>query len=200
MELEKKSVEIKQFIKETEEKGSAFCEWLLRRLGWKFDHKGENIPKCVICVAPHTSNLDFIIGQLFYAAIGRKARFLMKKEWFFFPFNLLLKKMGGVPIDRKQNKSITNQMVQEFDRYEYLHLAVTPEGTRKTVDEWKKGFYFIALNARVPIQLAYIDYRKKEIGFKGTFYPTNNVEEDIHTIRSYYHGMMGRNWKKKVIG
>ena len=196
MELKKISVEIEQLKKEAEEKGSTFCKWLLHRLGWKLGHIVENIPKCVICVAPHTSNLDFILGQLYYAAIGRKARFLMKKEWFFFPFNLLLKKMGGVPIDRSKNKSITDRMAQEFDRYEYLHLAVTPEGTRKKVNEWKKGFYFIALKAGVPIQLAYIDYRTKEIGFKGTFYPTSNVEADIQTIRSYYQGMMGRNWKK----
>ena len=169
-----------------------FCKWLLRRLGWKIGPTGEDLPKCVICVAPHTSNLDFILGKLYYMAIGRKSHFLMKKEWFFFPFNLLLKKMGGFPIDRSKKKSVTDRMAQEFDRYEYLHLAVTPEGTRKKVSEWKKGFYFIALKARVPIQLAYIDYRKKEMGFKGTFYPTNNVEEDIHTIRSYYQGMMGR--------
>ena len=174
----------------------AFCKWLLRRLGWTIGSTGENIPKCVICVAPHTSNYDFILGKLFYAAIGREAHFLMKKEWFFFPFNFIFKKMGGFPIDRKQNKSMTDHMAKLFDRYKSLHLAIAPEGTRKKVDKWKKGFYFIALKAQVPIQLAYIDYRKKEMGFKGTFYPTNNVEADIHTIRSYYQGMNGRNWKK----
>ena len=172
-----------------------FCKWLLRRLGWKIGPTGEDLPKCVICVAPHTSNLDFILGKLYYMAIGRKAHFLMKKEWFVFPLNFLFKKMGGVPIDRSKNKSMTDRMVKEFDRLKYMHLAITPEGTRKKVDEWKKGFYFIALKALVPIQLAYIDYRKKEMGFKATFYPTGNVEEDIHTIRSYYRGMMGRNWK-----
>ena len=177
-----------------------FCRWLLRGLGWKFGPTGENLPKCVICVAPHTSNYDFILGKLYYAAIGRKAHFLMKKEWFFFPFNLIFKKMGGFPIDRSKNKSMTDQMAEVFDRYKYLHLAITPEGTRKKVDEWKKGFYFIALKARVPIQLAYIDYRRKEMGIKGTFYPTNNAEEDIHTIRSYYHEMNGRNWKKMING
>ena len=188
-------MKIEQLKKEAEGKGSAFCQWLLRRLGWKIGPAGENIPKCVICVAPHTSNLDFFLGQLFYRAIGRKAHFLMKKEWFFFPFNVILKKMGGFPIDRNKTKSVTDQMVKVFERTKYLHLAITPEGTRKKVDEWKKGFYFIALKARVPIQLAYIDYRKKEMGFKGTFYPTSNPEEDIPVIRSYYKEMNGRNWK-----
>jgi len=180
----------------TKGKGSGFCKWILRRMGWKIGPTGENIPKCVICIAPHSSNLDFILGHLYYAAIGRKAHFLMKKEWFVFPLNLIFKKMGGFPIDRSKNKSVTDQMANVFERAKYLHLAITPEGTRKKVDEWKKGFYFIALKARVPIQLAYIDYRRKEMGFKATFYPTNNPEKDLYTIRSYYQEMNGRDWKK----
>ena len=173
-----------------------FCKWLLHRLGWTIGPTGENIPKCVICVAPHTSYLDFILGQLFYTAIGRKAHFLMKKEMFFFPLNLIFKKMGGFPVDRSKSKSMTDQMAKLFDKCKSLHLAISPEGTRQKVDEWKKGFYYIALKAQVPIQLAYIDYQKKEMGFKGTFYPTNNVEEDIYTIRSCYQGMYGRYQKK----
>jgi 1-acyl-sn-glycerol-3-phosphate acyltransferase len=174
----------------------ALCKWLLHRMGWTFGSAGENLPKCVICVAPHTSNFDFILGKLYYMALGRKVSFLMKKEWFFFPLNFIFKKMGGIPVDRGKNSSMTDQMVNMFDRCKSLHLAITPEGTRQKVDQWKKGFYFIAVKAQVPIQLAYIDYKKKEMGFKGTFYPTNNVEEDIHAIRSYYQGINGRHWKK----
>jgi 1-acyl-sn-glycerol-3-phosphate acyltransferase len=174
----------------------AFCKWLLHRLGWSLGPSGENIPKCVICVAPHTSYLDFVLGQLYYTAIGRKAHFLMKKEMFFFPLNFIFKGMGGFPVDRSKSKSMTDQMAQLFERCKSLHLAISPEGTRQKVDEWRKGFYYIALKAQVPIQLAYIDYRKKEMGIKGTFYPTSNAEEDILTIRSYYQGTNGRYWKK----
>jgi 1-acyl-sn-glycerol-3-phosphate acyltransferase len=174
-----------------------FCKWLLHRMGWTIGHTGENIPKCVVCVAPHTSYLDFILGKLFYMAIGRKASFLMKKELFFFPMNLIFKQMGGFPVDRRKSKSMTDQMAKMFERCKSLHLAISPEGTRQKVDEWKKGFYYIALKAQVPNQLACIDYRKKEMGFKGTFYPTSNAEEDIYAIRSYYQGISGRNWKNE---
>lgn len=195
MEFKNISDKIAQTKTVAENKGSAFYKWILKQLGWKMGNTGENIPKCVICVAPHTSNYDFIWGQLFYRAIGRKAHFLIKKEWFVFPLNIIFKKMGGFPIDRSKQKSVTDQMVKVFEKYKYMHLAITPEGTRKKVDEWKKGFYYIALKACVPIQLAYIDYRKKEMGFMGTFYPTSNPEEDIRTIRSYYQGFQGRNSK-----
>lgn len=165
---------------------------ILNLLGWKIGPiKGIEIPKCVICVAPHTSNWDFVIGKLFYTAVGGNARFLIKKEWFFFPFNLLFKSLGGVPIDRGKRSSTTEQMVSLFHNSENFQLAVTPEGTRKPVNEWKKGFYFIAIKANVPILIAYLDYGKKEVGIKDIFYPTGNTDEDIKIIRSYYKGTKG---------
>lgn len=169
----------------------ALCRWVLHILGWKIVNKGDDVPKCVICVAPHTSNVDFTMGKLFYNAIGGKVKFLIKKEWFFFPLNILFKSMGGIPINRSKSSSMTEQLAEEFAKRETFHLAVTPEGTRKKAKEWKKGFYYIALKAGVPIQVAYIDYGKKELGIKATFYPTGNADEDILAIRSMYAGVKG---------
>ena len=101
--------------------------------------------------------------------------------------------LGGVPVDRDKRTSVTDQMVEEFAKRDSFHLGITPEGTRKKVTEWKKGFYFIALKANVPIVLAYLDYGKKEAGVKAIFYPTGDFEKDIETIRSYYKGVQGRN-------
>ena len=55
-----------------------------RLLGWKTNVTVPNYDKCVICAAPHTTNLDLFIGKLFYGAIGRKTSFMMKKDWIFF--------------------------------------------------------------------------------------------------------------------
>ena len=164
----------------------AICKALLRMAGWKLGPVSEDVPKCVICVAPHTSNWDFIVGKLFYTALGRNESFLIKKEWFFFPFNILFSWLGGVPVDRHQRTSVTDQMVEVFNKRKIFQLAVTPEGTRKKVEEWKKGFYYIAEKAQVPIMIAYFDYAKKEAGFKGLFYPTGDAEKDIRTIRESY--------------
>lgn len=159
---------------------------LLRMVGWKLGPLIEDVPKCVICVAPHTSNWDFILGKLFYTSIGRNASFLIKSEWFFFPFNLLFNWLGGVPVDRGKRTSVTDQMVEVFKHRDNFQLAVTPEGTRKRAEEWKRGFYYIAQRADVPILMAYFDYKKKEAGFKGVFYPTGDAEKDIQAIRAYY--------------
>lgn len=166
--------------------------WILKVAGWTLIDTADKVKKCVICVAPHTSNLDFIIGKLYYSALGREASFFMKKEWFFFPMGLLFRSMGGIPVDRSKKNSITDQLAERFRRAEELHLAITPEGTRKPTKDWKKGFYYIAQKAGVPIQLAYIDYAKKEVGIATNFIPTGDVEADLQQIKLFYKDVKGK--------
>jgi 1-acyl-sn-glycerol-3-phosphate acyltransferase len=165
---------------------------LLRLAGWHKGSLGEYVPKCVICVAPHTSNWDLVIGKLAYYSAGRKAYFLIKKEWFVFPLGFIFRWLGGIPVDRSRNSSITDRMATIMSQRSTFHLAVTPEGTRKVTSEWKRGFYYIAVKANVPIILAYIDYFKKEVGVKALFYPTGNADDDINVIKACYDGVTAR--------
>lgn len=160
--------------------------------GWKIVLTVEEPPKSVVCVAPHTSNWDFIIGKLSYWSVNRESSFLMKKSWFFFPIGNLLRATGGVPVDRSKRSSVTQQMADEFKKREHFHLAITPEGTRALTPKWKMGFYHIALKANVPIQLAYFDYKKKEMGIKEIFTPTGDEKADIKHIREYYNQVNAR--------
>lgn len=161
---------------------------LLRIFGWKF-HVGVTLPdKCVICVAPHTSNWDFILGLIAYRSIGRDANFLMKDFWFFWPMKYLLKALGGIPVyrRRKDGPSLTAQVIQRFNEASYLNLAVTPEGTRSVTDKWKTGFLYIAIGAKVPVCLGVIDYKRKLISIDDMFTPTGDVEADLRFVRAYY--------------
>ena len=97
---------------------------ILRAAGWRVEVSTPDYPRCVICVAPHTSNWDFILGELAYGAIGRRAGFLMKKAWFFFPLNLLLRAMGGVPVERTAASSLTDVLADRFARSPRLAIAV----------------------------------------------------------------------------
>ena len=155
--------------------------------------------KCVICVAPHTSNWDFVIGMLFYRSIGGKLHVLMKKEWFFFPLGYILKSLGAVPVDRKKRTSVSDQMVEVFNSKTHFQLAISPEGTRSRNIQWKTGFYYIALNARVPITLAYLDYSKKEVGIKDIFYPTGDIKSDIEEIKNQYKDVRAKHPQKFAI-
>ena len=154
--------------------------------GWKAVVSVMEPAKSVICIAPHTSNWDFPIGKLFYWILNRKSFFLMKSSWFFWPMGPLLRSMGGFPVDRTKRTSVTDQMAEEFQRRETFHLAVTPEGSRSLVKKWKMGFYYIAVKAGVPIQLAYIDYAKKEMGITAIIYPSGDEAADLAKIQAFY--------------
>lgn len=167
--------------------------WLLKMMGWKVDERTpEGIKKCVIVVGPHTSNWDFIIGKLAFIHYGVNAKFLIKKELFFPPLGWILKAMGGVPVDRKKKNNLTQTAVDYFNNNEYMYLVFTPEGTRSYNPNWKKGFYYIAQKANVPIYIAYMDFEKKIGGFHSHFIPTGDVDKDIEYIKSIMRQYKGK--------
>lgn len=166
-------------------------QFILNIIGWKIVEDIECPDKCVICVAPHTSNWDLILGKIVYGSMGRKASFLMKKSWFFFPMNIIFRAIGGIPVDRSKKNSLTEQLAEEFNKRDTFNLAITPEGTRKHNADWKKGFYFIALAANVPIVISILDYQDKTVYFKAIFHPSGNIEEDLPKIKAYYKNAKG---------
>lgn len=170
----------------------SFSRFMLRLFGWTVDVSLPDYPKCVICVAPHTSNWDFILGKLAYLSIGRKAGFLMKKDWFFFPLGALFRSMGGVPVERSRKTDLVEQLVRMYRSNDRFAVAITPEATRKRNPDWKRGFYYIALEAQVPIVLAYIDYKYKRIGLNRMIEPTGDIEADMKDIKAYYRDFNGR--------
>jgi 1-acyl-sn-glycerol-3-phosphate acyltransferase len=168
-------------------------QFILRIAGWKIDqHAPQGIKKCVCVVGPHTSNWDFILGRMAFVMYGLKPKILIKKELFFFPLGMLLKALGGVPVDRKKNNNITDYASQLFKSSDQLYMIFTPEGTRSYNPNWKKGFYYIALKAEVPIYICYLDYERKIGGFKELFIPTGDVEQDIKYIKSVLSQFKGR--------
>lgn len=155
--------------------------------------------KCIICAAPHTSNWDFLIGKLFYASIGRDTGFLMKKDWFFFPVGILLRYMGGIPVYRDRKTSLVENLVKLIKKEKTFHVAITPEGTRAANPNWKKGFYFIALKAGIPIVLVGIDYKKKRVVMEKEIIPTGNYRKDLKEIQDYYRQFTGKYPEKFVL-
>ena len=169
-------------------------------MGWRVERTVPHADKCVICVAPHTSNWDFIIAELYYGSIGRKAGFLMKKEWFVWPLGILFRKLGGVPVVRSRKTSLTDQLAERARKAERFELAVTPEGTRSLNTEWKKGFYYIALKAKLPILLYGVDYEKKIICCKKTIIPNGDIDSQMKEIKMYFKDFKGKHPEKFSIG
>ncbi len=165
---------------------------LFKLLGWKEKGAFPDIKKIVVIIAPHTSMSDFVIGKLYYGTIRRKPNFIIKKEMFFFPFGYILKALGGIPVDRKKGVSIIEQIVKKIEKSDKVIINITPEGTRKPVKRWKKGFYQIATKANIPIAVAYMDYGNKELGVKMVLNPSGDYDKDIKIIRQQYSGVSGK--------
>jgi 1-acyl-sn-glycerol-3-phosphate acyltransferase len=150
------------------------------------------VKKAVVIVAPHTSYWDFVIGRLTFFASGTRMRVLIKKESFVFPLGILLKSVGAIPVDRGKKNNMVGQVVQLFNEAASLCVVITPEGTRKLVRHWKKGFYMIAVEAKVPIALAFIDYGNKTGGIGPLVYPSGDFEKDMEFINNFYRDKTGK--------
>jgi 1-acyl-sn-glycerol-3-phosphate acyltransferase len=171
-----------------------FLMFILKMFGWRIDpHSPEGVKKAVVVMGPHTSNWDFIIGKVAFMQYNIKGTFLIKKELFFWPLGWFLKAIGGIPVDRKSNNNFTDQAVDYFNNNETMFMVFTPEGTRSYSPNWKKGFYYIAQKANVPIYIGYIDYKKKIGGFYPTlFQPTGNSDADIASLKEILSKYEGR--------
>lgn len=169
------------------------CEWILyKQLGWTKNITIPHPDKYIICLAPHTSNIDFFIGQLYMKAENMKINFLMKKEWFVGPLGYIFKKVGGIPVWREKHTNMTDQLAQTAKSRRTFRLCITPEGTRSLNPEWKKGFYYIASKANIPILLYGIDYDKKLIQCTKSIIPCGDVEKDMVEIKNYFKDFTGR--------
>ena len=172
---------------------------LFQVLGWKFiGDIPQTIKKAVLVVAPHTSNWDGFYGLLFCFVKQLPIKFAIKKEAMFFPIGPILKWMGGIAIDRKKRSknfkknSMVQRMAAMFMQKDSLMLIIAPEGTRSRAQRWKRGFYYIALQANVPVVLSYIDYEQKHIGFGPVIYLTGNLDEDLQQIQTFYKDKVGK--------
>ena len=171
---------------------SRFCRALLRLAGWKVVLVRPPGPKAVVIVYPHTSNWDFIVGILARYAIAIPFRFVGKDTLFRWPFGGLFRRLGGIPVNRRQSTGFVGGLIEAFDKADSLYLAIAPEGTRKKIDHWKSGFYRVALAANVPLGLAFIDYSRREVGIEAWLSLSGNEAEDLAGIRAGYSNKRGK--------
>ena len=167
---------------------------LLRMVGWRVFGEIPQIPKYLLVVAPHTSNLDWFIGFVASRSISLPfPHWIGKHTIFRWPVTGLAHRLGGIPVRRGASYKFVQQIKDAFDRTDQLIIAIAPEGTRKYVDHWKSGFYYIASNAEVPFVLVSLDYRTRTVIVYPTEMPTRDQDADMARIRQFYDGVEGRN-------
>lgn len=165
---------------------------ILQTLGWRLVEPGERPARMLIVGYPHTSNWDAAYALLTGLALGLRANWAAKDSLFFWPLGGLLRRLGGIPVNRRRRSGFVEQMVERFANDERCLLIIAPEGTRRLTAGWKSGFYRIALAARVPVALGFVDYARREAGIRAYLTLTGNPETDIATLAGHYAHCSGK--------
>jgi 1-acyl-sn-glycerol-3-phosphate acyltransferase len=166
----------------------------LRLNGWKVEGTlPARARKAVLIAAPHTSNWDLPYTLMVAFCLRLNIRWMGKASLFRGPLGPVMCWLGGIAINReKSSNAVATCAAALRQSTNPLQLVVPPEGTRGRTRHWKTGFYFIALQAEVPIVLAYMDYRRKVSGLGPIFTPTGDVDRDMEEIKRFYAGVQGR--------
>jgi 1-acyl-sn-glycerol-3-phosphate acyltransferase len=173
------------------------ARFILRTLlGWKVENGFPQEPKkYVVIAAPHTSWLDFPIAMLSRISEGTMVHFVGKSSLFRWPFGYFFKALGGMPVDRNKSNNLVEAIIAVFNSKKEFRLALSPEGTRKKVIQWKTGFYYIAKGANVPIVMATLDFKHKKVKISEPYYMTDNMEKDFKNLRNFFKDVIGKNAK-----
>ena len=169
----------------------------LRLIGWRTHVIHPRTSSYVLIGAPHTSNWDFGLMLLLMAAEQLPIRFMGKDTLFRGPLGLLMRSLGGIPVNRRERTNLVDQIAAKFEVHDDLIIGLAPEGTRGKTLHWKSGYYFIAMKARVPIVMAYLDYGNKVVGIGPSFTPSGDIHADFEIIRAFYGGIVGKNPNKQ---
>jgi 1-acyl-sn-glycerol-3-phosphate acyltransferase len=175
-----------------------FSIWFLRLKGWTLDGQlPADQPRCVLIAAPHTSNWDLPYTLMVAFALRLNIYWMGKQQIFRWPFGGLMRWLGGIAVDRSQSNNLVAASAQALREADGAwQLVVPPEGTRSATRHWKTGFYYIAVQAQVPIIMAYMDYPRKLSGLGPVFHPTGNIDSDMNAIKAYYAQFKGKNWQQ----
>lgn len=164
---------------------------LLRLLGWRLVGQLPKDKKYVIIFAPHTSNWDFVLMLMVRFCFKMKIGYLGKHTLFKPPFGWFFRMFGGIPVERSSANNVVDQVASIIKEKEEIQFALAPEGTRSYKPYWKSGFYHIALRAEVPIVMAFLNSKTREIGIGDLLRPSGNQEQDLDVIRAFYKDKVG---------
>ncbi|RXG23649.1 1-acyl-sn-glycerol-3-phosphate acyltransferase [Leeuwenhoekiella aequorea] len=171
--------------------------WISKRLynalGWRIRGSfPSSVKKMIVIAVPHTSWHDFYMGLIFRSVLDEEINFLGKKELFKWPLGIFFRSLGGTPLNRVKGQNQVEQISALFAKKDIFRLALSPEGTRRKVDTWKTGFYYIALKAQVPILPVTMNFKDKEHHIGNLFYPTGDITKDMIELRSFFKNIKGK--------
>ncbi len=169
-------------------RGNRFTQWVgravIRTMGWRLDGEFPDRAKLIVAVAPHTSNIDFVLAAAVIWGYRLNARFLAKHTLFKFPLGSIMRLFGGIPVDRRSNQGLVAQMAAHFDASDGLILGITPEGTRSRVREWRKGFAQIAAAANASVVPTIVNYETRVVSFAPVIDAVDDPDATLAAVKA----------------
>lgn len=149
--------------------------------------------KVVLIGAPHTSNWDGFFMVMAFWSIGRDYNFLVKDSLMKNPFTRpIIKLAHGIAVNRSSHNGTVGSIVEQAKKSDEFALVIAPKGTRANREYWKSGFYRICLETGLPLQLGFVDLKRKEYGWRHNIALTGDVAADMEKIRTFYEGKLGK--------
>jgi 1-acyl-sn-glycerol-3-phosphate acyltransferase len=161
-------------------------------LGWTTKGKMPDMKKFILIAAPHSSNWDFVFFLLIIFKFQIPVHWMAKESMFVWPFKGLLKRLGGIPINRSKKGNVVADMVNTLAKADRMVITIAPSGTRDKVTHWKTGFYQIARQADIPIVCGFVDYTSKTGGIGPVVRPTGDMDADMKAIKNFYTDKSGK--------
>ncbi|MDP5210565.1 1-acyl-sn-glycerol-3-phosphate acyltransferase [Microbulbifer sp. 2205BS26-8] len=167
---------------------------LLKLHGWrvKGNQHSLKLKKYVLLGAPHTTNWDGYFFILAALKLKLTPQWMGKDRLFKFPLGRPMRWFGGIAVNRSKANNLVEATIRQFRLNKELIIAIPPEGTRGMAERWKTGFYHIARNAKVPVVLGFINFRKKEVGIGPIAQLGENLEVELNKLRAFYADKIGK--------
>ena len=165
---------------------------LMKISGWKTTGHLPKDQRVVIVAGPHTSNWDFVLAMSLILSLDVHIHWVGKHSIFKKGFRRLLRRMGGIPVNRTNPESLKYEIQNISNKYKGFVIAIAPEGTRKKVAKLKSGFLRIANETNSRIMMAGIDFSNKTVEFGSFFSPSGDVEKDLKFIKEYFSNFAGK--------
>lgn len=167
-----------------------------KMIGWSIEPPKSGEKKYILIAAHHTSNWDGFYLLLLTSAMGFNIHWIVKKVWLTPPVGWLIKLLGGIGVDRSKSTHFTRQIAKVFAENENMIIAIAPDGTRSKRDYWRSGFYYMALEAKVPIALGYLDYKNHIGGIGPMVMPSGDIKADFKIFSDFYKDLQAKRPEK----
>lgn len=175
--------------------GNAFTRWLgrslLRLSGWKVTGELPDAPKFIAAAAPHTSNWDWVFAMYTLLALGIRINYMIKHTTFWWPLSIVLKATGAFAVDRSSPSGLIDSVRQQVLSADKVVFVITPEGTRKRVDQWKTGFLRLSYATGLPLLMVSWDYPSKTVQLGPEMPLTGDIDKDLEAVREHFRQFTG---------